>query len=251
MQCQWLNNHPNKLSEVSLNHLDNNQVSQTLEATPVHFKTQFVGYMEMYSDAETVAQYLNAHQGWFRRCAAPMKTEAIGDNGYILTVGRFGSFGYDVEPKLAVVLEPPVNGLYLMHSIPIPDEPYLGYEVDYQASMTVKEIPADLGGVGLAKAFKKENISQLPETITKVEWNLAMDVAVQFPKFIHKLPLPMIQKTGDRLLNQIVRQISPRLTYKVQQHFHEEQKLPIPPKSSRHLEKISESIEESTREQVA
>lgn len=240
MQCQWLNNHPNAVSDASLSHLKDKQGTQPLEATPVHFKTQFVGYMEMYSDADTVANYLNAHQGWFCRCAAPMKTEAIGNNGYILTVGRFGSFGYEVEPKLAVVLEPPVNGIYEMHSIPIPDEPYLGYEVDYQASMTIKEIPSHLASPGLEKAFKKQNNTEVPEIITKVEWQLAMDVAVQFPKFIHKLPLSMIQRTGDRLMTQIVRQISPRLTHKVQEDFHRGQNLPIPPKASRHLEKIEE-----------
>ena len=239
MQCQWLNNHPNQVSEVSLGHLENQQVAEPLVETPVHFRTRFAGYMEMYSDGDTVANYLNAHQGWFCRCAAPMKTEAIGNNGYILTVGRFGSFGYEVEPKMAVVLEPAVNGVYEMHSIPIPNEPFLGYEVDYQASMTIKEIPSHLGSPGLAKVFKKENKQQVPEIITKVEWNLAMDVAVQFPKFIHKLPLPMIQKTGDRLLTQIVRQISPRLTYKVQEDFHKGHNLPVPPKDSRHLEKIA------------
>lgn len=246
MQCQWLNNHPNQVSDASLSHLKDKQVTQALEANPVHFKTQFVGYMEMYSDGDTVANYLNAHQNWFCRCAAPMKTEAMGNNGYILTVGRFGSFGYEVEPKLAVILEPPVNGVYEMHSVPIPDEPYLGYEVDYQASMTIKEIPSHLGGPGLAKAFKKQHQSAVPEIITKVEWHLAMDVAVQFPKFIHKLPLSMIQKTGDRLLTQIVRQISPRLTHKVQEDFHTKQDLPIPPKTSRHLEKIEEvSLEQA------
>ncbi|MDJ0599724.1 MAG: DUF1997 domain-containing protein [Crocosphaera sp.] len=246
MQCQWLNNHPNQVSEVSLGHLENQQVAEPLVVTPVHFRTRFAGYMEMYSDGDTVANYLNAHQGWFCRCAAPMKTEAIGNNGYILTVGRFGSFGYEVEPKMAVVLEPAVNGVYEMHSIPIPNEPFLGYEVDYQASMTIKEIPSHLGSPGLAKVFKKENKQQVPEIITKVEWNLAMDVAVQFPKFIHKLPLPMIQKTGDRLLTQIVRQISPRLTYKVQEDFHKGQSLPIPPKTSRYLEKIeASSLEEA------
>ncbi|MGK7933573.1 MAG: DUF1997 domain-containing protein [Microcystaceae cyanobacterium] len=244
MHCQWLNNHPQKLSKVSVTHLEDKQLSEPLETAPVHFKTQFVGYMEMYSDTKTVANYLNAHQGWFCRCAAPMKTEPIGENGYILRVGRFGSFGYEVEPKLAVVLELPVNGVYWMHSIPIPDEPYLGYEVDYQASMTIKEIPACLGGTGLEKAFTKHNVAQIPQKITKVEWDLAMDVAVQFPQFIRKLPLSMIQKTGDRLLTQIVRQISPRLTYKVQQDFHSGHKLPTPPKSSRHLEKIDVSIDE-------
>ncbi|ACB53042.1 conserved hypothetical protein [Crocosphaera subtropica ATCC 51142] len=247
MQCQWLNNHPNKVSEGSISHLQDKQVTDPLEAKPVHFRTQFTGYMEMYSDVDTVADYLNAHQGWFCRCAAPMKTEPIGHNGYILTVGQFGSFGYEVEPKLAVVLEPSVNGVYHMHSIPIPDEPYLGYEVDYQASMTIKEIPSEIASVGLKKAFKKHNQVQLPEIITKVEWHLAMDVAVQFPKFIHKLPLSMIQKTGDRLLTQIVRQISPRLTYKVQEDFHSGHSLPIPSKTSRHLEKI----EESSLEQAA
>ncbi|MDJ0509036.1 MAG: DUF1997 domain-containing protein [Crocosphaera sp.] len=244
MQCQWLNNNPQNLSELSVTHLEDKQLLQPLETNPVHFKTEFVGYMEMYSDTETVANYLNAHQGWFCRCAAPMKTEPIGQNGYVLKVGRFGSFGYEVEPKLAVVLEPPLNGVYWMHSIPIPDETSLGYEVDYEASMTIKEIPANLGGKGLEKAFKKHKISQIPQKITKVEWHLAMDVAVQFPQFIHKLPLSMIQKTGDRLLTQIVRQISPHLTQKVQQDFHSGQKLPIPPKSSRHLEKIDLSIDQ-------
>ncbi len=245
MQCQWRNNHPNQVSEVSLAKVEGQQITEPLEATSFHFKTEFVGYMEMYSDGDTVANYLNAHQGWFCRCATPMKTEAMGDNGYILTVGRFGSFGYDVEPKLAVVLEPSINGVYQMYSVPIPDEPYLGYEVDYQAGMTIKEIPSHLASPGLEKAFKKHSKEQVPEIITKVEWNLAMDVAVQFPKFIHKLPSPIIQKTGDRLLTQIVRQISPRLTYKVQEDFHKGQDLPIPSKHSRHLEKIEESILEA------
>ena len=105
--------------------------------------------------------------------------------------------------------------------------------------MTIQEIPSRLGSSGLEKVFKKQNKQPIPESITKVEWNLAMDVAVQFPKFIHKLPLPMIQKTGDRLLTQIVRQISPRLTYKVQEDFHKGHNLPIPPKGSRYLEKIA------------
>ena len=68
-----------------------------------------------------------------------------------------------------------------------------------------------------------------------------MDVAVKFPKFIHKLPFSVIQKTGDRLLTQIVRQISPRLTYKIQEDFHKGQDLPVPAKNSRHLDKVDES----------
>ncbi len=235
MECQWIEN-----SSTDVSHL-----SEPLEEKPIHFQAQFVGYMEMYSDQQTVANYLNAHQGWFCRCAEPMKTEAMGDNGYILTVGRFGSFGYNVEPKMAVVLQPSQDGVYLMNTIPLPDDSNLGYEVDYQASMELQEISCELAGEGIEKAYKKQGLSPLPEVITKVQWQLQMNVAVQFPKFIYKLPLRVIQRTGDRLLSQIIRQVSPRLTCKVQEDFHTRWNLPIPPKSSRYLEKVMVSKTEA------
>jgi len=53
--------------------------------------TRFYGQadcMEMYASAQTVAEYLKAHRGWFCRCAAPMKVEPTGENGYALTIGR-------------------------------------------------------------------------------------------------------------------------------------------------------------------
>lgn len=228
MECQWIQNTATDLPSLS----------ESLTDNPVHFRTEFVGYMEMYSNIQTVAEYLNAHQGWFRRCAAPMKTETIGNNGYILTVGRFGSCGYEVEPKIAVILHPPQGRVYWMNTIPIPGETNLGYEVDYQACMELTEIPVELAAKGLEKVYRKHGLSTLPEVITKVEWQLKMDVAVQFPKFIYKLPLGIIEKTGDRVLSEIIRQVSPRLTYKVQEDFHERWNLPLPPKNSRHLQRV-------------
>jgi hypothetical protein len=59
----------------------------------------------------------------------------------------------------------------------------------------------------------------VPERVTRVEWVLDLQVQVQFPRFIYALPKPMVQTTGDRLLNQIVRQVSRRLTHKVQEDF--------------------------------
>jgi len=55
-------------------------------------------------------------------------------------------------------------------------------------------------------------------------------VMVQFPRFIHALPMSLIETTGDRLLNQIVRQVSRRLTHKVQEDFHTSANLPFPKK---------------------
>jgi hypothetical protein len=208
------------------------------DAKAIHFQTHFEGSMEMYSDGDTVAEFLQSHEGWFCRCAQPMKVEPYTENGYILTVGRFGALGFDVEPKIAVVLEPPQEGQYFMHTIPLPDPTFLGYEVDYQAVMTLIEVSRDQAGEGLEKVYRKQGIDELPENMTKVQWQLNMDVAVFFPKYIHKLPQALIRKTGDRLLAEIIRQVSPRLTFKVQQDFHEGMKLPLPPKSSRHFQRV-------------
>jgi len=216
----------------------NDQVLDGLEAKAIHFQTHFEGSMEMYSDGETVAKYLQSHEGWFCRCAQPMTVQPYTENGYILTVGRFGALGFDVEPKIAVVLEPPQDGQYFMHTIPLPDPTFLGYEVDYQAVMTLNEIARNEAGEGLEKVYRKQGIDELPENITKVQWKLNMDVAVFFPKYIHKLPQALIRKTGDRLLAEIIRQVSPRLTFKVQQDFHQGMNLPLPPKSSRHFQRV-------------
>jgi len=221
--------------------LDREETSAGLEierANMFTFYTSFLGYMEMYGDKQTVATYLDAHESWFSRCAQPMTVVPLGERGYILTVGRFGSFGYEVEPKLAVVLQPPQDEVYIMHSVPIPDLPFPGYEVDYQAVMSFVEIPIHEVAADLLQSFHKQSeFVALPDSITRVEWQLKMTVSVQFPKFMSRLPQSVVQKTGDRLLSQIVRQVSPRLTYKVQQDFHERLMLPIPPKTSRFLQR--------------
>ncbi|MGB7275448.1 MAG: DUF1997 domain-containing protein, partial [Geitlerinemataceae cyanobacterium] len=68
------------------------------------FHSQFVGHMEMYADPQAVANYLDVHQGWFCRCATPMKVDPLGENGYALTIGKYGALGYAVEPKIGLEL---------------------------------------------------------------------------------------------------------------------------------------------------
>lgn len=186
--------------------------SETVSDKPTRFHGQFADCMEMFACATTVAEYLNAHQGWFCRCAAPMKVEPIGENGYALAIGRFGAFGYDVEPKVGLELLPPEQGIYRIKTINIPNYVAPGYDVDFKAAMQL--VPVDSKGV------------------TRVEWNLDLAVYIHFPKFIQRLPKAMVQSTGDRLLNQIVRQVSRRLTHKVQQDFHRSYNIPFPVKSN-------------------
>ena len=204
---------------------------------PFEFSVGFAGHMDMYADTKTVAKYLNAHEGWFCRCAQPMKVTPLGNNGYVLNIGRFASLGYEVEPKIAVVLDPPQDNLYVMRTIPVPGYDTPGYEVQYKGLMELEEISAaEIVKASAKKLFGKKQT--IPATITRVSWQLDLTVTVEFPKFINKVPANIVQNTGDRLLAQIVRQISPRLTYKVQQDFHQAQKLPLPPKSGRGLNKL-------------
>lgn len=202
------------------------------EHEPVCFHGSFASCMEMYTDAATVANYLDAHRAWFPRCAQPMTTESIGENGYALTIGRFGSFGYEVEPKIGLNLLPQEQGIYRIQTIPVPDYHPPGYEVDFQAALQLVEVAPD---ATLISAFKRMSGVQIPDQITQVEWELDLKVMIQFPRFIHALPSALIQTTGDRLLNQIVRQVSRRLTHKVQEDFHATAAVPFPKKHRKSL----------------
>jgi Protein of unknown function (DUF1997) len=179
------------------------------ETEPTYFHGYYANCMEMGAGVQTVAQYMDAHRDWFHRCAHPMKVTPLGENGYALTIGRFGAFGYEVEPKIGLDLLPPDQGVYRITTIPIPDYEPLGYEVDFQAAMLLVE-------AGDATA-----------PMTRVEWELNLEVSIHFPRFIQALPQHMVRSTGDRLLNQVVRQVSRCLTQKVQEDFHKSVGIPL------------------------
>jgi Protein of unknown function (DUF1997) len=177
--------------------------SQQTESGFTQFRSHFVGSMELRSDAQTVAQHLDSHQGWFCRCAHPMMVEPVGQDGYLLTVGRYGSLGYEVEPKIGLRLLPPDDqGVFKIETIPdVTGQSHL-YQVDFRAALQLIDRP------------------KAAATVTHVEWTLDLEVSLIFPRFIRRLPPALIQGTGDRLLQQIVRQVSKRLTAKVQDDFH-------------------------------
>jgi hypothetical protein len=186
-------------------------------STPAKFYGHYSDRMDMYAPASTVAKYLDSHNAWFGRCAEPMKVQPLGKNGYALVIGKFGSFNYEVEPKIGLELLPPEEGVYHIRTIPIPNYTPPGYDVDYRARMQLVE--------NLAGDFSISSAQ-----ITGVEWELDLSVYIHFPKFIQRLPKSLIQNTGDKLLNQIVRQISRRLTRKVQEDFHQSIGINLPKK---------------------
>lgn len=187
----------------------------TLIDEPVRFHIEFADEMVLWADAQTVARYFDTHQQWFQRCAQPMHTEPIGENGYALTIGKFGALGYDVEPKIGLELLPQQEGIYHIQTIAIPDYTPPGYEVNFQAWQKLVEV-SSADYVVKKKALQ----GNLPPVVTKVEWSLDLEVFVKFPRFLQKLPQKLIQNTGDRLLLQIIQLVNHRLTQKVQQDFH-------------------------------
>jgi hypothetical protein len=189
------------------------------------YGSTFADLMEMRASATTVAAYLDRHEGWFRRCAAPMKVEALGRSGYILTLGRYGNFGFEVEPTIALELLPQSEGVYRI--VTVPQAPIAGdlsdlYDVEFNASLRLEE------GAIEAADHKTPDASDALSTL--VRWELDLKVWIRLPGMITILPEGLVQTSGDHLLRQIVRQISRKLTWKVQEDFHASQGLDCPPR---------------------
>ncbi|MGB5136710.1 MAG: DUF1997 domain-containing protein [Prochlorococcaceae cyanobacterium] len=176
------------------------------------YASSFADLMEMRAEADQVAGYLDRHEGWFRRCAAPMPVEPLGRNGYRLTLGRFGNFGFEVEPTIALELLPQSDGVYRI--ITVPAAGGYGsleglYDVEFNAALQLDQPGGDL---------------------TLVRWQLDLCVWIRLPGVITLLPGSLVQSSGEHLLRQIVRQISRRLTWKVQEDFHATHGLECPPR---------------------
>ena len=179
------------------------------------YRSHFSDCMEMRASHAVVARHLDRHDDWFRRCAAPMQVEALDAQTYALTLGRFGNFGFEVEPTIALRLLPGHAGTYGIETVTQPDrDPALAalYDVDFQAGLTLSD----------------DTHQGLPTTC--VRWELDLSIWISLPKVITMLPDGLVQSSGDRLLRQIVRQISRRLTWKVQEDFHGSHGLVCPPR---------------------
>jgi len=195
---------------------------------PIRFHSHFVDHMDLYADADTVARYFDDHRAWFERCAQPMKVESIGKNAYALVVGRYGAAGFELEPRIGLDLLPQENKVYRIETVPVPGYEPIGYQVDFKAAMELAEVES---GEVLVAA---NNGNHPIEKITRVNWTLELIVDIQFPRFIHAaLPKSLILGTGDQLLKQVVRQVSRRLTRKVQDDFCRTYEIELPKRQRR------------------
>jgi hypothetical protein len=192
------------------------------------YGSSFADLMEMRAPAAVVEAYLDRHEGWFQRCAAPMEVTQLDRNGYVLTLGRFGNFGFEVEPTIGLELLPQAEGVYRIQTVAVPDaDPTLSslYDVEFNASLRLDEAHE---GQDAAEISAEDVDTLMAHTL--VRWELQLGVWIKLPAMITILPDGLVQTSGDHLLRQIVRQVSRRLTWKVQEDFHASHGIPCPPR---------------------
>ncbi len=205
-------------------YLETKEIDILETSSTTWLNTKYDNCMELYADVETVAKHFASHRSWFCQCAHPMKVQPLGEHGYDLLIGKFGSFGYYVEARVGLELVPPDSvGIYRIRTIPVPNYTAHGYEVNFESEMKLVELPTN--DFCSEKDIEK---LRLPPVITGAKWSLDLTVGVKFPQFIRKMSPSLIQKTGDRLLLKVVRQVSRCLTYKTQIDFHTTHNLPFP-----------------------
>ncbi len=211
-------------SQTTLRHSGDPQVRR--------YASHFADLMEMRAPADVVGRYLDRHEDWFRRCAAPMTVASLDRDAYLLTLGRFGNFGFEVEPTIALELLPQENGVYEIVTLPISEQSaslQRLYDVDFNASLRLDETDAQTLGTARPLEVSNEEVDRLMAH-TLVRWQLDLAVWIRLPSMLTLLPEGLVQSSGDHLLKQIVRQISRKLTWKVQEDFHANHGIPCPPR---------------------
>ena len=176
----------------------------------------------LYAPEPKVAAYVAEHQAWFARCALPMTATPIGENSYDLLIGRYGALKFELEIRVGLQLTPRDEaGIYRISSMELPEYEAPGYDVNFQGTFQLREVPWSPTPTEITQLESTLALpSPLPETIVQWDWDLELTASVQFPQFIRRLPPSLIRTTSDRLLLQIVREVSRRLGKKVQQDFH-------------------------------
>ena len=202
-----------------LSHSGTDNLRQSTDPQVRCYTSSFADRMEMLAPTAVVADYLDRHEVWFERCAAPIQVKSLDRQSYGLTLGRFGNFGFEIEPTISLRLLPQDQLIYRIETTDLSwgDSTLRNlYEVDFQARMELKPW-AEAEGMD-------------PGLATAVSWNLDLSVWVRLPQVITVLPDGLVQSSGDHLLRQIVRQVSRRLTWKVQEDFHAQYSLKCPPR---------------------
>ncbi|MEN9205145.1 MAG: DUF1997 domain-containing protein [Thermostichales cyanobacterium DRC_bins_46] len=168
----------------------------------VHLVTGRRGEVDLETPVEELAGYLRHHQEWIHRCFKPLKVQPLGNADYRLQFFRIGGLGFELEPHFAITIwEDPLH-CFRLTSLALPEDASLPYQVDCQASFRIEQHSSD------------------PQPLTRVYWDLTLKIDLELPGFLQVLPRPLVQKVGIKVVNQVTRSMSDRLTHNVCTDFY-------------------------------
>ncbi|MEA5551511.1 DUF1997 domain-containing protein [Anabaena cylindrica UHCC 0172] len=168
---------------------------------PYLFRNKSTGTIILQGNMEEVIKYIDNHSKWLAQCILPLKANLIERNAYSLNIGKIGALGYEIEPTVNLYMNQQSRGYYQIKTEPISGIDPNGYDVDFFSK--IKLIDCSSG--------KQE--------LTRIEWELILVTKLDFPAFILFLPIPLVQKTGDAVLSNIVKSVSDKFSEKISRNF--------------------------------
>ncbi|GAB4218538.1 MAG: DUF1997 domain-containing protein [Synechococcales cyanobacterium] len=168
----------------------------------VHLVTGRQGQVDLETPVEDLADYLRHHQEWIHRCFKPLKVNPLGEGNYRLHFFRIGGLGFELEPHFAIsIWEEPLHQ-FRLDSLDLPEDEPLPYHVDCQATFRIEQLP------------------DTDRPITRVFWGLVLKIDIELPGFLQVLSRSLVQKVGIKVVNQVTRSMSDRLTHNVCTDFY-------------------------------
>ena len=187
------------------------QAKETLDRSSVRILAGRQGRVDLETDQDTLAHYLHDHSEWIERCFKPLKVLPLSPETYKLQFFRIGGLGFELEPCFGVRIWPEQNNVFWLSSIDLPEEEGLPYTVDCLSYFRLEE---------LDPAQHQDRKYRPAEALTRVHWDLKLDIWMQLPGFLQALPYAFVYRVGTWVVHQVTRSMSDRLTHNVCTDFY-------------------------------
>lgn len=151
------------------------------------------GSVDMTTAIPPLAAYLKQHKEWVYHCLRPLKVEPLSEDTYRLQFFRIGGLGFELEPCFGVKIGSESDQLFYLHSIELPSDADLPYQVDCLSHFILEEIP----------------------TGTRVNWDLTLNISLNLPGFLQALPYSKVKAVGEAVVNRVAHSMCARLTRNV------------------------------------
>lgn len=179
---------------------ETSRMSQKHKESSVRILAGRQGKVDLETSISPLSEYLHNHQDWIERCFKPLKVEVLSHDAYKLQFFRIGGLGFELEPCFGVRIWSEEGYLFRLSSIELPSDAHLPYKVNCQSYFHLEEQPST--------------------EMTRVYWNLKLDIWMALPGFLQALPHALVHRVGSKVVHRVTRTMSDRLTHNVCSDFY-------------------------------